>query len=738
MKLKPACRVAAAAVSLGVGLAAAAAQQALPTINIGAAHPRHAQTPQQHTAGQTAHATPPSRAPAPRRLVVVSRTIPSDDQRQRLDRLLPKTGANVYTLDRTAIEALPQGSQATLDKILLQTPGVTQDSAAGGNFHIRNEHANVQYRVNGILLPDGVSGFSQVMDTGFIGSLSLITGALPAQYGFRTAGLVDIVSRPPPTTPGGNVSIYGGSHATGQTASEYGAAAGPWEIFAVGRLSMNSLGLENPTPSHEAIHDRTRQGRFFGYASYAVDPETKLTFLTGTSVAGFQIPNNPGQQPQFTAYGTSWFDSGKLNANQAERAFYNVVALTRSTADYDGQLSYFSRYSTVHYVPDQVGDIVFNGVASDVYRAGLANGLQGDGAWRIGGGHTLRAGFTLSGEKSQVVNGATVLPLDAVGDPVDAPFAVNDSVTKLGWLVGVYTQDEWQLSDRLTLNAGFRFDQAWQFVSANQLSPRASVVFKPFDDTTLHVGYARYFTPPQQALASPTNLALFSNTTQQPAIPLSGPVRPERAHYFDAGIMRKLTPEFEAGVDVYYKRARNLLDDGQFGQAYIQTAFNYDRAYNTGVEFKTLFHDRDFRAYANLAWARQRATQVTSNQFLFDPDEFDYIGRHYVYTDHAQTWTGSAGASYVFWGTRASVDMIYGSGLRSGFANTTHVSPYTQVNFGLTREIGTVFDRPLALRFDIVNLLDHSYQLRDGSGIGVFAPQYGPRRGFFVGLKQAF
>ena len=496
------------------GTGVGAAQEALPTIDIGAAGRGAATWP-----SLSAEVGPAS-------------SLPQDDPEnsQRLDRLLPKSGANVYSFDRAAIEALPQGEQTTLDKILLQAPGVTQDSAAGGNFHIRNEHANVQYRVNGILLPDGVSGFSQMMETSFIGSVSLITGALPAQYGLRMAGLVDIVSRPPPPTPSGGVTFYGGSRETGQTAFEYGARSGNWEVFATGRLTMNSLGIENPTPGHEAIHDRTRQGRFFGYASYAIDDATRLSFLTGTSISKFQIPNNPGQQPQFTAFGTNWFDSSTLDDNQVERNFYNVVALTHSSGDIDTQLSYFSRYSTVHFVPDQVGDLVFNGVASNVYRSGLVNGLQGDVAYQNG----------------------------------------------------------------------------------------------------------------------------------------------------------------------------------------------------------------DFRAYANLAWARQRATQVTSNQFLLEADELAYIANHYVYTDHAQTWTGSAGASYVFLGTRASVDMIYGSGLRSGFANTMHVSPYTQVNFGLSRELSVPWGKPLTLRFDVVNLFDRSYVLRDGSGIGVFAPQYGPRRGFFAGMKQAF
>jgi outer membrane receptor protein involved in Fe transport len=718
----------------------AAAQQSLPTIEVGAGHRLRATTPR-HSAAAATRSVQGSAAPVspPPQLAAASpQPSTNDEQHARLERLLPRAGVNVYTFDRKAIETLPQGNQATIDQILLQSPGVSQDSAVGGNFHVRNEHANVQYRVNGILLPDGVSGFGQVMDTGFVGSMSLVTGAMPAQYGLHTAGLIDIISRPPPSTPGGSVSPYGGSHATGQIPYEYGAKFGPWEVFTSGRLTMNNLGLQNPTSSHEALHDRTRQGRFFGFASYAIDDATKLTLITGTSVAGYQIPNTPNQPPQYTAYGLDYFDSAKLNENQTERTYYNVLALSKTLEKVDAQISYFSRYSTVHYIPDQIGDLIFNGIASNVFRGSLVNGLQGDIAYRVTDSHTLRAGFTLSGENTNVVNTSAVLPLNDDGDPLDTPVGAYDPNRKLGWIAGGYAQDEWKITDKLTLNAGLRFDQMWQYVSANQVSPRASIVFKPDEDTTFHVAYARYFTPPSQALSAPTNLAVYNNTVEQPDIPLSSPVRPERSNYFDAGITRRLTPELEAGVDFYYKRARNLLDDGQFGQAYVQTAFNYDRAYNSGVEVKSLFSRGDFRAYANLAWARQRGTQITSNQFLFDPDEFDYISRNYIYTDHAQTWTGSAGASYVLFGTRGSVSAIFGSGLRSGFANTTHVPPYTQINLGLSREIGTVFDKPLTLRFDIVNVLDHSYQLRDGSGIGVFAPQYGPRRGFFVGLKQHF
>ena len=63
---------------------------------------------------------------------------------------------------------------------------------------------------------------------------------------------------------------------------------------------------------------------------------------------------------------------------------------------------------------------------------------------------------------------------------------------------------------------------------------------------------------------------------------------------------------------------------------------------------------------------------------------------------------------------------------------------YWQVNTGLTRDFAGLDGKPATFRFDVVNLLDHTYEIRDGSGIGVFAPQYGERRGFFAGLAQRF
>lgn len=714
----------------------AGAPTALPGIEVDA--PRRAQPPKRPrkrivTAVQrrpTAE-TPP---PLSEAQVIAGKNEKFDEVRRSI---VAPVGTSPFEISHQAIEALPQGANGSLDKVLLQAPGVSQDSAASGELHVRNEHANLQYRINGIALPDGVGGFGQILDTALIGNVSLITGALPAQFGLRTAGVINIQTKTDAFNNSGSVSVYGGSRQTITPAYEYGGTVGQTQYFVTGRYFGSSLGLENPTSAANAIHDNTQQGKGFAYLSTVIDDSTRLSFIGGTSVSQYQIPNNPGQTPAFTAFGASDFNSAFLNENQTEVNQFGVVSLQKSINGFDLQLSAFSRYSSIHFRPDTVGDLVFNGVASDVGRRSIANGIQGDGSYRLSDAHTLRAGFAITGEKAMVNNTSVLLPLDGNGDPVDSPFGVMDSSAKLGWLFSTYIQDEWKINNQLTLNTGLRFDQMEAYTSANQFSPRVSLTYKPFDSTTFHAGYARNFTPPPLVLAAPTNLALVANTTQQPAVQLNDPVLPERSNVFDVGVVQKIVPGLEVGIDAYYKSARDLLDDGQFGAAYVLTAFNYAKADNVGVEFKTSYTEGNFRVYGNFAWARQLATNVVSNQYLFDPDELAYIANHSVYTDHAQLWTASAGASYLWNGTRFSASMIYGSGLRAGFANTESLPSYTQVNLGLSHDFYLAGPtKPTTVRFDVVNAFDTIYQIRDGSGIGVFAPQYGPRRGFYIGISQ--
>eukprot|EP01036_Dinobryon_divergens_P047863 gene47863-64209_t len=186
--------------------------------------------------------------------------------------LSPEVGATVYRIDRAAIDALGKGDATPLDDVLLTLPGVAKDSKASGSLHVRDDHGNVQYRVNGVQLPEGISGFGQSLDTRYIDSVNFLTGALPAQYGLRTAGVVDIQTKQGFGKPGGSLGFTFGSHNTlEESGSVYGTT---------------------------------------GNLSYYLDADTRLGLMFGTYNGKFQIPTNPNQTPAFSLAGYSDLGTG--------------------------------------------------------------------------------------------------------------------------------------------------------------------------------------------------------------------------------------------------------------------------------------------------------------------------------------------------------------------------------------------------------------------------------------------
>ena len=245
-------------------------------------------------------------------LDVVARRL--DIARQQIQ---PSLGATTYKFDQQALETIPQGENAPMNQVLLQAPGVAQDSF--GQVHLRGEHANMQFRINGVELPEGLSVFGQALTSRFANSVTLITGALPAQYGFQTAGVVDIQTKTGTTNPGLSLSMYGGSWGWLEPSFEYGGRSGPVDWYVTGDFLHNNRGIENPTSSFNAIHDTTNQFHGLAYVSGIIDPNTRISMIMGGFTGGFQIPNNPGQPTSgLVVNGVSDFNSAFLNENQHE------------------------------------------------------------------------------------------------------------------------------------------------------------------------------------------------------------------------------------------------------------------------------------------------------------------------------------------------------------------------------------------------------------------------------------
>ena len=664
--------------------------------------------------------------------------------RQKLDTarngLSPDTGSNVFKFGEGDIAALPMGEATPLNQVVLQSPGVVQDSY--GQLHVRGDHANVQYRIDGVVIPEAISGFGQSLETRFANNIDVLTGALPAQYGYRTAAVVDIKTKQQAEGNSGSVSYTGGSNGHNEESGEIAGARGPISYYLTGSLLHDGMGIENPTPDRTALHDQTQQVKGFGTLSYVLGDSSRVNFMFGVSDNHFEIPDVPGQTPKYELAGDPAVDSATLDARQRERNSFEVLSYQGHIGDAtDYQLSYFHRETDVHYSPDPIGDLVFDGIAADVMRKNTADGVQLDSSVALGSTHTLRGGLFFQREKFDVDNLSTVFPADDEGNQTSTtPETIQDDTRINGRLWGVYLQDEWQPIKALTINYGARYDNVDTVVKENQLSPRVGIVFDATPTLRLHAGFARYFTPPPTEKIDTTSVAKFDGTTNALPSDANTAVKSERSNYFDAGLAFQATTELTLGLDAYDREVTDLQDEGQFGNALIYSAFNYAKGRVRGLELTANYKHASFSSYANLAFSRAEGKDIVTGQFNFDPDEINYIASHWVHLDHDQLVTASAGASYRFaTKTTLSADALFGSGLRNGFANTGHLPSYTQVNASASQ----MFDFGGAVgqvegRLSLINAFDKVYELRDGTGIGVGAPQYGPRRTVYASVTKSF
>ncbi len=663
-----------------------------------------------------------------------------------------QTGASTYVIDEKAISAAPGGDNSLLNQVVMQAPDVAQDSF--GQYHVRGEHNGLQYRLNGIILPEGISVFGQSLDPRLISSLTLITGALPAEYGLRTAGIIDLKTKSGVIDPGGSISLYGGSHGTVQPSFNYGGSSGSFNYFVTGDFLSSDLGVESPDGSANPLHDHTDQYHGFAYLEYIIDAGNRLSAVLSTSTAQFEIPNRAGLVPgilnadgtPLVVNGQTTFPSENLDENQRELNHFAVLSWQHAQGALNVQTSVTARYSSLTFVPDPLGDILFDGIAQNAYKQNVAYALQSDASYALSDTHTLRTGVFLQTDHSKSLTDSAVIQLDSSGNQLsDIPVSITDNEAKTEWIESLYLQDEWKIVPALTLNYGLRFDRFTAFASGRQLSPRLNLVWQLEDDTVLHAGYSRYLSPPPFELVGNKTVALFTNTTAAAQVTQADTPQAEQANYYDIGVHHQFSRRLSIGLDTYYKQSHNLIDEGQFGAPIILTPFNYAQGKQYGAELTGSFAGEVVTAYLNLAFQSARGKDIDSAQFNFSQDDLDYIASHYIHLDHEQQFTASGGISREWLATRFSADFLLGSGLRSdevlpdgsSIPNGAHLPYYTQVNLGASHVFELGGAGTLTLRGDIINVFDKIYEIRNGTGVGVGAPQFGPRRGLFVGLSKS-
>ena len=670
------------------------------------------------------------------------------------EQIAPSLGAVTYKIGADQIQSMGQGENSTFQQVLLHAPGVVQDEF--GEVHVRGDHGDVQYRINGVLLPEQLNGFGQEIDPHLIHSVTLITGTLPAQFGDRTAGIVDVATKTGSQLDRNELSFYGGSYNTFHPAASFGGATTNLDYFVSVSYLHDNLGIDNTTASKDPLHDLTDQERLFGYFSHRFDETSRLTLLLSGSYADFEIPDTPGLSPAYQLANGPPADSSSINERQNEQNYYAVLSYQKSTGGFSAQVSAFTRYADIQFSPDLAQDLLFNGDAAQVKTSDFANGLQADVSYGVGGQHTLRGGVLATYDIEQLDTTAALFPAASQFTPSPSgqdlpqppsqssptPATVVANSGNSGLTSGIYLQDEWDLNDRLVLNYGLRYDRFdTSFDHEDQVSPRVNMVWQVDDTTSAHFGYARYFMPPTLQYIPLATIKRFENSTDAPFSERDDPQKVERDNYFDAGLSRQVTPAWQITLDSFCKLARNLLDDGQFGSAVILNNFNYTRGTVYGAEASTTYKQGPLSIYGSFSWVQTWARNIDSAEFEFPNNELAYVSAHDIQLDHQGRFTGSGGISYTLLkATRLYSDVLYGNGLRAGFANLEKLPAYWTANVGVEHvwHLHSAGLSELRLRFDCLNLFDQVYEIRDGTGIGIAAPAYGPRRAFYGGFTAVF
>ena len=508
-----------------------------------------------------------------------------------------------------------------------------------------------------------------------------------------------------------DVDFYGGQRGTEHPSFEYGGSKGNFSYFTTGQYSHTDRGVEPPTSGPTAIHDTANQGirirLFFVFAESddAAEPDHRRL---RSIISRFRA--NPE-----SAAGLPAGRRAGLSVGRCPRRPVRAELLRRPRAAGHRRRGYRLPDRAVQplfdgsFYPDYKGDLIYNGAASKVFRSDWGNGFQLDTAYHGVPDHTIRLGGYFDSERAEIDNHEATFPAAGGVQSSRNRHFVVDNIALQTWIYSVYLQDEWKPFDQLTINYGVALRPLRRPGACGPGEPRVALEYTPIKGTTFHAAYARQFTPPPTELVSVSTYQEIQRHYRRAGFQWQWNSDGGARSSVRRGRNPAITPGLNVGIDSYYKKATDLIDEGQFGPALIFETFNYAKGRVWGTEFTGSYthensvHLRQLRLQRRAGHAgrvgavqlRARRTEVHQQPLYLSGSRPDV---------HL-----SAGAVYNWNGFTFSIDGIYGSGLRSGFANTGNLPYYIQVDAGITRRVPLPNNRGvLEFRTAIVNLADHT------------------------------
>jgi len=657
-------------------------------------------------------------------------------------RINPSAAVSSQEISQAQISLLPGGATQSLPKVIYTTdPGFVQGSF--GQMFARGNHANIQYDIDGIQLPDSPSGtFGDAFSVLDIDRMEVITGGLPAEYGNRLSAVVNILTKTGSQQPGGFLDMNYGSFNTFSPQLAYGGSekGGRLRYFLSANYESTDRGLDTPEPSSEAdqsrggtaaIHDASTSNSQFGKLDWDLDGSNTLLVTAFNSQRAFQIPDYPaGFKATDPFFGPSYSDAfgnvgGALwtpagtNDSQLEGTDYAEVMWKHRL---DGgsvlQLAPYVKVSTVVFNGDPADDLqaslagtASNPVTADSFsedRTTSNLGMQGDFTAHPNDFNTVKAGFQLQAAEA---HGPVTILVQSTGGSVSA---TADSNADHDYQESAYIQDDIRLFPGVVLNAGLRYDAIQDlFADATALDgmfqPRLGLNYSPWTQTKFHLYYGDLFQPaPAEDLRDS-----FSQVTGnlQPY-----DIKSEKDQYYEAGVAQQLGGQL-ISVNTYYKDSVNLLDDTQLLNTAISEPYNYAKGYVYGTEVSVNGKiPGGFSGFMTYTYEIAQGYGASGGLFALSTADLQAAetggDNFWQYLDHTQINTANAGLTWNAAGFSAGLTALYGSGLRTGFDNEVSLPPHCTMDGTVAYAVkGGSWLEDVKVALDVTNIFDDVYPI---------------------------
>lgn len=674
----------------------------------------------------------------------------------RASRLIPNkppAGASGTTRDRNELQKFTNTTGGDQKSLVKGQSGVAEDSA--GQAHVRGEHADISYVVDGVPLPDTLSGREgSVVVPSTIQSLDILTGGFAPEFGGQTAAVLNITTVPGARTFRGDGSLQAGSYKTvqGDTTLEGPIGKRASFVLNLGGTSTD-LNTEPHQPDHQDAHNHGTSRSGFTALRFRPTGKDTLTLTLSQNPDAEGIPNRTGLPDSFAQAGEGFGFLGLRNADGSRPdagvgglGSENILLPSQQKAGMDIDQDEVSEFGTLNFQhrfsKESAGQLAFtvlhsgsdltnHNPAVDPLNLPVDNSIEYNplairnvhhvqftgSANKDTVHHKLKVGFLYdiqSGHETYQLQPASQLALDelaAIAPNLAPPGSTNGQtdvdgnpvyiasgaapvvhVSRSGSYGAAYAQDTF-LSGRFTANYGFRFDYYEQKQNLGQAPVKENLI-SPRINLAYRMNRRTEFRASYDRIFNTPPLAQGAVVGQ--------PIHPEKINQYDLGIAYDLGRGQSLGLAYYYKDIRDQVDTGLLipgSDIGLYSAVNLEKGGVHGVEFSY-----NIAAPKGVGWDGYFNYSFSAAK----PNGVDNTGAPVGdFNDHDQRHSIGAGLAYTWKdGMTASMTYEFGSGLASSPVppSENRVSRY-EVDFKLsTPQI--LFGRRAALTLDIENLTD--------------------------------